>query len=147
METLPLHPSIFNLIIYVICPAVAILQWIIIAPLAREKKVWDSLEGAVVAKGVKHKLPFLKDGFFILWNIFPLFLLGIYIYMGVNWFNWQGDLLLLNDSLLPDIYYRIYAFRFNTFVVSAIVLFSLYSALWQKTKQGKFIANVKNNVD
>jgi hypothetical protein len=66
-------------VVFVILPAFAIAQWLLVIPLAREAGVWDSLEGhGIVAKKMT---PFSSDLFFIVWNAFPilLWLLSLWI--------------------------------------------------------------------
>lgn len=145
MELLSLHPPAFNIIVYIICPAVAIFQWVIITWLAQKKEVWESLEDIDVAAEYKQKAPFLKDAFFILWNIFPIYLLCVYSYMAMNWSNWKADLLLLNSTDLPAIYDQLNAFRFNKNSFLMLILISLFAALWQFKKQKK-LKNEKEKI-
>ncbi|MGE4298368.1 MAG: hypothetical protein AB7E47_10100 [Desulfovibrionaceae bacterium] len=139
MSNLPLHPAPFGYIIYCILPLVAIAQWIVIIRLALNNSVWDSLEGVTAAKNATYKRAFINDGFFLIWNITPIFLLATYAYISINWPNWEADLLLLNRDELVDAYWATYSFRFNIATLLIITIAAVAAVAIQLAKQNSFI--------
>ncbi len=138
MLSLPLHPKIFDNIMYVILPAIAVLQWLIVIPVVQRKKLWGALAKIGSIHAVDKKIAFMDDGFFFLWNISPIFFLGVYYYTASNWQNWVADLILLNRNDLVLCYNKLYFLRFHEVVLLLCVTISIVAVCYQIWKQHQF---------
>lgn len=144
MSTISLmHPGFMNCIVYVVLPFVAISQWILLLGMAIRENIVYSLDNSNKVSEIKHDhdtilLPLSKDTFFILWNIFPLFLISSYIYMNIYWGDWTEDLLRLNNSDIPEMLQSAIDFRTNPLLLSIMVLISIFAGLFQLKKQKLF---------
>lgn len=87
-----LHPTVFDWMIPLVLIPVAILQWILMVFLVARhgiaRSLGHKLKSWPEAAGIHRTVPFLKDGFFALWNLLPIAAGIFYCMIWQNWSSW-----------------------------------------------------------
>ena len=124
---------------------IALIQWIILFPLARKYSLLHTLDHIQdeQIQQTEEKKSFFTDIWFILWNLFP-FAIGLFcIFVSHNWNYW---LAALNVVLVPDILAVVTEIDqlWSQSWISFGLLFLSAGSVWsQFTKQRRFIDGEK----
>lgn len=146
LNSFRLHEDIWNKWFYVIGPLAAVLQWVLVVPLAVQNNVLTSTSKGFESIGLQSGVAptgFLNDFFFIAWNIFPIVLLIIYIFFDKIASQWIKD--IANNVDTTDSASKIKFVRkikFNSIVYYAVILIGIIGMAVQIPKQLGFFQSL-----
>lgn len=138
--------------VILVCLAIAVIQWIAVVWIGSRRQVLSSLDGQAglanlppdTADHQVRKVPFFRDGFFILWNLLPL-VMGIpYIFLRTCWSQvTQGFEARFGAEHFAKVYQETLAFLLEPYLMIGLGVFALFSGLMQINKQRQFIQRQK----
>jgi hypothetical protein len=136
------HPDWLDLVMLILLPLVAVIQWVVIVPAAKLKGCFgdfDEFEDQELVKAVKKPIPFIDDLFFIAWNILPIALLVVYYRLWSDWNAWATTVQLRAPGALKVEALEVMLDFPNYAVVQGIIVFiSLVACLSQFKKVAGF---------
>lgn len=127
----------------------SVLQWILIGLYVH--KYSNNFFADIKGFQVSEKIPFIKDNFFLFWNIFPIILYLFFVYLDYSWKTLIQHLLMIDNKNGDILKYYNYLFGDNTILyadtVSVLVMVALafYAFYIQIEKQKGFIKD-KNKI-
>jgi hypothetical protein len=136
------HPDWLDLVMLIVLPLVAIVQWVVIVPAAKFKGCFgnfDELEDQELVEAVEKPIPFIDDLFFIAWNILPIALLVVYYRLWSDWNAWATTVQLRAPGALKVEALEVMLDFPNYAVVQGVIVFiSLVACLSQFKKVAGF---------
>jgi len=132
----------YQLSIAVILGVIALLQWLLLGPLAMQRGVISSLD-EVPDAGVREaaeKRPLRRDLWFVLWNIFPFAMLGLILFIDHFWTAWIAALSLVYPAL-PATVVEVEQFWDAAWITGIFLVVGVWGAVAQIPKQRGFIEN------
>ena len=98
----------------------------------------------------KVRIPFIKDYFFIYWNIYPLIFYGFFYYLDVSWNNFLTQIIMIDGKDSQKLYYYFFKNDYIKFLdlfvlIVAIILAYIGTFGTQIKKQIQFI-NEKDKI-
>lgn len=146
LDSFQLHNDAWKKWIYIIGPASAILQWLLVLPLALNNNVIFSDSAGFNGIGIQEGVAptgFINDFFFIAWNIFPVLLLLVYIIadkFGTTWIRDVANNVDTKNSHDKIQYIR--KIKNNRYIHAIIILTGLVGMGAQIPKQIGFFNNL-----
>jgi len=98
----------------------------------------------------KVRIPFIKDYFFIYWNIYPLIFYGFFYYLDVSWNNFLTQIIMIEGKYAQNLYNYFFKNDYVKFLdlfvlIIAIILAYIGTFGTQIKKQTRFI-NEKDKI-